>query len=239
MSQPPAGLTPLDPAIRARRRRQNRVIIPLAVMILVPVLVAVGFSRYATSQTQAWLAHQNIPFNAPPTLVHVDGAGTWIVWTLLDRAECTVSLGGASVPLSPPTTGTVLEEAGFYNSGSFTAPGPGDYLVACTSALQTGYAIVSTPSPLGQITAGLFLVIGVGLIGFLTGGIMLILGLTRNSRERRPPAPPPWGPWPGRPATMGPVPPYAPGPPYPPGPPVRPPGAAPTRPPAPPSPRPY
>jgi|GEM_PF-2592322 len=188
----PAGLTPLSAPVKARRKRQNRVIVAVVVMVLVPVLAIGGAYRYATAEVRAWAAHQAISFNTP-TSVHLDSPGDYVIWTTLATADCTVSFGQQAVAVAPPVAGSPMEEAGFFDSGSFTASASGEYTVTCSSSQTDGYAMVSTASPLGRMTVVLLLGFAIGLAGFITGLVLLITGLIRNADDKRRLAMPPGG----------------------------------------------
>ncbi len=228
MTQPASpGLAPLDPAVLARRRRQNRLIVALVVLVLIPVVAVVGGYRWGTHLEREWMAHPTFAYNTP-SIVRIDQAGDYVVWTYGAMADCAVHRGDRDLT-GPADPGNAMESAGFFASASFTADQPGDYDLICRSAANSGYVLVSTASPLGQATGSLLAGILVGVAAFIVGLILLVRALSRNSREKRalqtPAAPLPWPPgvYPGPGAGVAPPPVWPAGPPVnPAGPPTRP-----------------
>ncbi len=194
--QGPVGLTPVPPHIKAKHKRQNRLIIALFILIILPVTFYVGSNRLAEHTVEDWAAHPTLNLGNP-TFITIDEPGDYIVWTVPTWTDCTVSFN--ALPVAGSTDGqTTVSAAGFYPSFSFTATQAGDYLVSCDDPAPSlgGYAMVSTPLP--EATVGLIVLGGLGL-AVLSGGIglgLLIRALVENSNEKKrallaahPPAP--------------------------------------------------
>jgi len=245
-------LPPIPPAVLAKRRWQNRIVIALVVMILTPALVIPAANQWAQSMVTNWSAQQPIPFNTA-TSVHIGAPGTYVVWafgnwTADEWPTCTVTYGETDI--SRPTASDSL--GSYHSVVEFVARTPGEFVVECVSGAKEGYAMVSTTSPI--VRAGIILLLGyfVGGAGAITGLVLLIVALASGSGQKRHAQPVPRQPWPPRQpgppyGTVAPYPPHGtwpsqpingpipPGPPGPPGPPIPPtPPGPPTNPAAPP-----
>ncbi|MCL2735077.1 MAG: hypothetical protein FWD75_00405 [Propionibacteriaceae bacterium] len=178
----PLGLPPLSAETKAHRRRQNRVIVAVAIMVLVPLIAIMGANRYSTSEMKAWSSNPRFDLNAPAQ-VPLDTPGEYAVWSFSTPATCAVSFGGAPVATTPGAT-QPLESSGLYQSVTFTATSAGDYTVLCLAPTSGGYAMVAPPSPVNRlvliIVAGFF----VGIAGFITGLVLLVVALVTNHKER-------------------------------------------------------
>ncbi|MDR2975174.1 MAG: hypothetical protein LBV00_10785 [Propionibacteriaceae bacterium] len=182
MSQSP-GLTPLSADVKARRRRQNRIIVALIVLVIIPAIAIVGGQRYSSHLLKEWMSHPTVNLNATGT-VHLDDPGAYIVWTLGAQAQCEVRQAGANIAASNPVTSLTTSATGFFRSATFTAPEAGDYQVTCLSSQESGYALISTESPVASMGLSVTIGVSVGVISIIVGLVLLILGLSRNSRER-------------------------------------------------------
>jgi hypothetical protein len=182
------------PPVAARRRRQNRLIVAVVVAVLVPVLAIGGANRYVKHVMNAWTDTPVISLNTPTT-VYLGSARHYVVWIVSGQATCTVAQDGTPLPVTVPTTDSTLRDAGYFGAAEFTAPTAGAYEVTCTSASASGYAMVSTPSPITGL--GLILLGGyaVAAIGVIVGLSLFIMALATRRPPPRP-TPPPASPYP-------------------------------------------
>ena len=184
-----SGLPPLDPAVIARRKRQNRIIIALLVMIGLPGLIISGSIQYGRSMVTSWASGQTFPFNTE-TSVHLSKPGDYVIWTYNTRADCQVILD--TVFVQDDGYPWALE-SGYYKAATFTANRAGDYLVTCRAIVE-GHAMVSTEAVTESAGLLIFGGIVVGVTAGLAGLTLLILGLVNNASDKRRANQPPWGP---------------------------------------------
>lgn len=182
MTQQPA-LAPVSPEVQARRKRQNRIIVAVIIAVLVPVLSITLANKYSNQVIASWRSHPTFGFN---TTANVDlTPGDYVVWTYYDKANCTVALDGKPLATTVPPPQSVLESQGVYQSAAFTASAAGTYSVTCVSDSPSGYAWVSTPSPINQAALARLLGYVLAGAGILTGIVLFILALVTNSSEKR------------------------------------------------------
>ena len=179
------ALAPVSPEVRARRKRQNRIIVAVIIAVLVPILSVNLANSYSDQVIDTWRSHPTFGFN---TTANVDlTPGDYVVWTYSNKADCTVVLDGQPLATTQPPPQSVLEAQGVYQSTAFTASASGTYSVTCVSDSSAGYAWVSTPSPIGQAVLARLLGYVLAGAGILTGIVLFILALITNSSERRVP----------------------------------------------------
>ena len=184
MSQP--ALMPVSPEVQARRKRQNRIIVAVVVMVLVPVLPVTLANRYVDQVLADWRSHPTFAFN---TTSEVDlTPGDYVVWTYFNKASCTVDFDGQPVATTVPPPETALESQGIYQSVAFSAVTTGSYFVTCVSDASSGYAMVSTPSPVTKAAMVRLLSYLVAGAGGITGLVLLITGLVTNATEKKYPS---------------------------------------------------
>ncbi len=180
---PGGGLAPVPAAVKARHKRQNRLLVALIVMMVLPITFYFGSDRWAESIVLDWSAQPTMPYNQTTT-IPIEAAGEYIVWTVPARADCEVSFD--SQPIIGRAASTMASSGtGFYPSLAFDAPQAGDYQVICHSDHRDGFAMVSTQIP--TATAGLILLAGIGL-AMVSAGVglgLLIHALTQNNKEKR------------------------------------------------------
>ena len=185
MTQQPA-LAPVSPEVRARHKRQNRIIIAVIVAVLVPVLSVTLANRYVDQALDDWRSHPTFPFN---TTAEVDlSPGDYVVWTYFSKADCTVSFDGQQMATTVPPSQSVYESQGIYQSARFSASTSGTYSVICTGDSSGGYAMVSTPSPVATATIVRLLGYVLAVGGVITGVILFIVALITNANEKKYPS---------------------------------------------------
>lgn len=180
VTQSSPGLEPLDPMVKAKRKRQNRILVALLVMVVVPVAITAGVYQYSLSMMRDWPTGPTVMFNTQ-TAVHLS-KGDYTVWTYAVALPCSVQFNGDRV-------GTAVESpeneqvGSYYPSVKFSAANTSDYVVDCPSR-STGHAVVSGASPVNRIA--IVVVIGILIAGvcFLTGLVLLIVGVANNSSEK-------------------------------------------------------
>ena len=181
MTQP--ALAPVSPEVRARRTRQNRIIVAVIVLVLVPVLSTTLANRYVDSVMNTWRAHPTFAFN---TTSDVDlTPGDYVVWTFFDDAPCTVTSDGLQVATTAPPFDLALETQGIHPSAAFSVTTAGTYSVTCASTASSGYVMVSTPSPLTKATMVRLLGYVLAGAGIVTGLVLLILAIVANTTEKK------------------------------------------------------
>ena len=181
---PSTPLAPVSPQVKARHKRQNRVIIAVVVLVLVPVFSIGIANRYVDSVMDAWTSHPTFPFNTSIE-VDLDSGTDYVVWTYFGKASCTVAFDGQPVATYVPPAQAALETQGIYQSVGFSAPATGAYSVACAGDAPGGYAMVSTPSPVGTIAVARLLGYAGVAVGVIAGLVLLILALVTNAEERK------------------------------------------------------
>jgi len=181
----PVGLPPVSAEVRARRKRQNRVIIAVVVLLLVPFLAITMTNQLVDSTMKTWAGQPTFPFNKP-TDVYLNSKGDYVVWTFQSPAKCSVSFDQTPVATSTPAPDPTLESIEFYPSAAFHAPTPGTYTVTCTSTSPTGHVMVSTPSPVYKIGIIRLLGWGTTAVAIIIGLVLFILALVNNAAEKRP-----------------------------------------------------
>ena len=181
MSQP--ALAPVSPEVKARRKRQNRIIVAIAVAVFVPVLAITGSNKYVDQVMDAWRAHPSFAFN---TSSDVDlKSGDYVVWTYFAQASCTVSYAGQPVPTTQPPSQIALESQGIYQSVAFTATAAGTYSVICFGDSSSGFAMVSTPSPIAKAAMVRLLGYFLAGAGIITGIVLFVVALAANANEKK------------------------------------------------------
>ncbi|MDR2896506.1 MAG: hypothetical protein LBV30_07650 [Propionibacteriaceae bacterium] len=187
MSSPNSVLPALDPAVRAKRRRQNRVAIAVMVLVLVPLISQTFFPWASTQVINSWMAQQTIAANRPTT-IHISSPGRYQVWVVNSDLDCRVSFDGADIS-QPGESDYATEINGIESAASFQAQAGGDYLVECLGTTVGGYAFVSTDSPMMQAVF-LSLAGRAGIVvGVIVGVILLIRAFRRNGQEKSRPLP--------------------------------------------------
>jgi len=187
MTQQPA-LAPVSPEVQARHKRQNRIIVAVIVAVLVPVVSVTLTNRYVDQVMDAWRAHPTFPFD---TTAQVDlDPGDYVVWTFSSKASCTIVVDGQHLATTVPPSQNVLESQGVYQSAAFSVSTSGTYSVTCAGDSSSGYAMVSTPSPVAKAAMVRLLGYVLAGAGVITGLILLILALVVNANERKIVGPP-------------------------------------------------
>jgi len=181
MTQP--QLAPVSPEVKARRKRQNRVIVAVVVLVLVPVLSVTLSNKYVDYVMAEWTSHPTFALNTSFT-VDLD-PGDYVVWTFGDTASCTVSLDGTPLATTDPGPQVALASQGIYPSIGFTTRVAGSYLVTCDADSSSGYAMVSTGSPIGKATIVRLIGYGLAGAGGILGLVLLIIALVTNSSEKK------------------------------------------------------
>jgi hypothetical protein len=130
---------------------------------------------------------------------------------------------GTDVPLKPPTgseTITINGETWYVVARSVDPVPAGDYSISCTDD-QTSATYAAGPAmSVGKFVLSIFGAIGSFLIFFITGAVLLTVGVVKNRRRNRPAGTFPMQPPPGAPGNYPPPPnttfpappPYNPGP---------------------------
>jgi hypothetical protein len=177
----------IDPEELARRKRTNRLLIPVLV-IVVGVFTIIGTNRYVESESTNWFRGQTFMLGRTTT-IFLDKPKDYVVWTE-NWANCTVSRNGES--LSTNTKVDFDPYVGLWIAATFTAPAAGEYVFSCDCDDPEGLARVTAPSPLGKLVAIRLAGWGFGGLIVLTGLVLGIVGLVTNATQNRPrpPAPP-------------------------------------------------
>jgi len=188
-SPDPHALEPLDPAVKAKRKRVNRIVIAVVVMVAIPVLVTTLGRQWAAAVQANSLTGQTFNFNTPTT-VHLNTPGQYVVWTYPSLVPCSVSDNGTPIASTLPTAGNNNNAANFYQSVGFVISSAGDYQVECQSVSATGYAQVSSAAPISSYVVIVLIGMLITVASFITGLVLFIVSLVKNHHETHPQPPP-------------------------------------------------
>ena len=175
----------IDPEVKAKRTRQNRIMIAIAVMVVIPIVAVSGTKSAAMNMMERWLSSPTFALNTEARVV-LGSPGSYEVWVLDGpSAQCTVTRDGETVPSRDARNDPDYLQAGFYLIVAFTVTEAGAFTFFCESSNSFGHAMVTTASPLNN--AAILLVIGwmVAAAAGLTGLVLLIVGVASNAGEKK------------------------------------------------------
>ncbi|MDR0489393.1 MAG: hypothetical protein LBG99_08405 [Propionibacteriaceae bacterium] len=181
------GLTPLPPEVIAKRKRQNRILVALLLLIAVPIAVIMGTTKYTTYEANEWGKGPIFLFDEPTKFYLDPTQEDHIIWVTVIGAECEVSFDGVPVPVFFDEDNYGV--AGLLYAGTFEVREEGSYEVLCTSSHPDGIGRIGTKPPFAFLGLMLVLGYGIALASGVSGLVMLILGIITNTAEKNPPQP--------------------------------------------------
>ena len=179
------GLVPLTPEVKAKRKRQNRIVVALVLLVVVPVLTVIGSQRYVDYEMKQWSHGPTFVFEEPTT-IFLGIPGEYIIWSPAKDSECTLTQDGNLIEILP-VEGTY--SGGLYNAGSFVTHSSGNYEILCFSTDEEAdnhYGMVSKDSPVGSLTVLLITCYLIAFASAVTGLVLLIIGIVANINEKKP-----------------------------------------------------